>query len=110
MRRLSLILWLVGVVIAIVVASFVFDDASIVQITIAAVVAAALVKIGLTMIKGLAQPVPEPLEAGKLRKVKLVYRCSICGAEVKMTVASSEDPEPPRHCLEDMELVAPIEL
>ena len=58
---------------------------------------------------GVAQPVPEPLEAGKLRKVKLVYRCSICGAEVKMTVASSEDPEPPRHCLEDMELVTPIE-
>ena len=47
--------------------------------------------------------------AGLLRKVKLVYRCGICGAEVKMTVAASEDPEPPRHCLEDMDLVTPIE-
>ena len=53
--------------------------------------------------------VPEPAEAGLLRKVKLVYRCSICGAEVKMTVAAAEDPEPPRHCMEDMELITPIE-
>ena len=26
-----------------------------------------------------------------------------------MTAAVDEDPEPPRHCLEDMDLVAPIE-
>lgn len=108
MRRLSLILWLVGVVIAIVVATLIFDT-SIVQTSIAVLIGAALIKVGLTMITGLAQPVPEPLEAGKLRKVKLVYRCSICGAEVKMTVASSEDPEAPRHCMDDMELVTPIE-
>ncbi len=108
MRRVSLVFWLVGVVIAIAVATLAFDT-SIVQTTIAVLIGAVLIKIGLAMITGLAQPVPEPLEAGKLRKVKLVYRCSICGAEVKMTVASSEDPEPPRQCLEDMELVTPIE-
>ena len=108
MRRVSLVFWLVGVVIAIAVATLALDT-SIVQTTIAVLIGAVLIKIGLAMITGLAQPVPEPLEAGKLRKVKLVYRCSICGAEVKMTVASSEDPEPPRHCLEDMELVTPIE-
>ena len=46
---------------------------------------------------------------GEMRKVNLRYRCSICGAEVKMTAAAEEEPEPPRHCLEDMELVAPID-
>ena len=64
---------------------------------------------GLAMLRGLARPVPEPPPAGELRKVKIAYRCSICGAEVRMTVAPDEDPEPPRHCLEDMDLVAPIE-
>ena len=59
------------------------------------------------MLGGLARPVPEPLPAGELRKVRLLYRCSICGTEVRMTAATDEDPEPPRHCLEDMDLVAP---
>jgi DNA-directed RNA polymerase subunit RPC12/RpoP len=44
-----------------------------------------------------------------MRRVNLKYRCSICGTEVKMTRATDELPEAPRHCLEDMELVAPIE-
>jgi hypothetical protein len=53
--------------------------------------------------------VPEPPPAGELRKVKIAYRCSICGTEVRMTVARDEEPDPPRHCLEDMDLVAPID-
>lgn len=108
MRQVSLIIWLIGIAIAVAVAMLVFDS-SLGQTTIAVLVGAAVIKVGLVMIKGLAQPVPEPLEAGKLRKVKLVYRCDICGAEVKMTAAASEDPEPPRHCLEDMQLITPIE-
>ena len=47
--------------------------------------------------------------AGELRKVKIRYRCSICGTEVRMTAANDEVPEAPRHCQEDMDLVAPIE-
>jgi hypothetical protein len=76
---------------------------------VATVVAALVIRIGYAKISGMAQPVPEPPDPGELRKVKLTYRCSICGAEVKMTVAPQEDPEPPRHCQEDMELLAPIE-
>lgn len=68
-----------------------------------------ILRVGWAIIAGLAQPVPEPPDPGELRKVKLSYRCSVCGAEVRMTVAASEDPEPPRHCLEDMELVAPLD-
>lgn len=68
-----------------------------------------VIRLGLVMVGGLARPVPEPPPAGELRKVKITYRCSICGTEVRMTVATDEEPEPPRHCLEDMDLVAPIE-
>ena len=80
----------------------------IVNVIIAILVFLTIMRVGLAMLRGLAQPVPEPPPAGELRKVKIAYRCSICGAEVQMTVASDEDPEPPRHCLEDMDLVAPI--
>ncbi len=68
-----------------------------------------MMKLGVAMVRPLASPVPEPPEAGELRKVKLHYRCSICGTEVKMMVATTEDPEPPRHCLDDMDLLTPIE-
>ena len=42
------------------------------------------------MVNGLARPMPEPPPAGELRKVKIVYRCSICGTEVRMTAAVNE--------------------
>jgi len=68
-----------------------------------------ILRVGMMMVGGLARPVPEPPPAGELRKVKITYRCSICGTEVRMTVARDEEPAPPRHCLEDMDLVAPID-
>ena len=68
-----------------------------------------MMRIGLAMLRGLARPIPEPPPAGELRKVKIQYRCSICGTEVRMTAATDEMPVAPRHCLEDMDLVAPVE-
>ncbi|MEQ8841667.1 MAG: hypothetical protein RIB98_11850 [Acidimicrobiales bacterium] len=82
---------------------------NVVNVIIAVVVGVLIMRIGLAMLRGLAQPVPEPPPAGELRKVKIAFRCSICGAEVRMTISPDEDPQPPRHCLEDMDLVAPIE-
>ena len=80
-----------------------------VNVVIAVVVAVLILRIGLAMLRGLAIPVPEPPPAGELRKVKIAYRCSICGAEVRMTIAPDEDPQAPRHCLEDMILITPVE-
>ena len=80
-----------------------------VNVIIAIVAAWVIIAVGLALLRGLARPIPEPPPAGELRKVKIQYRCSLCGAEVRMTVAPDEDPEPPRHCQEDMDLVAPIE-
>ncbi len=66
-------------------------------------------RLGLGFLRALARPVPEPPPAGELRKVKIQYRCSLCGTEVRMTTATNEMPTAPKHCLEEMDLVAPIE-
>ena len=50
---------------------------------------------------------PEPPPPGELRKVEArATGAPICGTEVRMTAATDEVPEPPRHCQEDMDLVA----
>ena len=68
-----------------------------------------ILRAGWFFLQSFATPPPPPPESGTLRKVKLVYRCSICGAEVRMTAAPSEEPEAPRHCMEDMDLVSPTD-
>jgi hypothetical protein len=82
---------------------------NVLKVAVALLVAFAILRMGLVMLRGLARPVPEPPPPGELRKVKIVYRCALCGTEVRMTVANDEMPEPPRHCMEDMDLVAPVE-
>lgn len=101
----STLIWLA----AFVLVAWLLTNRSVVPLLIAAAAVGILVKIGFAMLGGLAQPVPEPPPAGELRKVKIMFRCSICGTEVRMTVANDEMPEPPRHCLEDMDLVTPVD-
>jgi hypothetical protein len=84
-------------------------NASVVALLVAAMAVFVVFKTGFAMLGGLAQPVPEPPPAGELRKVKITYRCSICGTEVRMTVANDEMPDPPRHCQDDMDLVTPVD-
>lgn len=83
----------------------VFGGASIARIAVAIVVAAVLLFVGSKVLGGFARPVPAPPDPGELRRVRFTFRCSICGTEVRMTQANDEVPEPPRHCMEDMELV-----
>lgn len=64
-------------------------------------------RVGFAVLRGLARPRPEPLPPGEMRRVNLRYRCGVCGTELKMVLANDELPEPPRHCQEDMDLVAP---
>jgi hypothetical protein len=89
--------------------AWVVTEASVVAIVVATVVLFALMKIGFGVLRGFAAPVHEPPPAGELRKVRLNYRCSICATEVRMTMANDQMPDPPRHCLEDMDLVTPVE-
>jgi hypothetical protein len=102
----------VGVLAAVVVIGAVIAAVAgtgVVATVVAILVGLVILRTGWFFLQSFATPPPAPPEPGELRKVKLVYRCPSCGAEVRMTVAATEDPEPPRHCMEDMELVAPIE-
>lgn len=76
---------------------------------VAGVGAYVIFTIGMTILGGLAQPIPEPPPPGELRKVRMTYRCDICGTEVRMMTSPTEDPEPPRHCQDEMRLTATIE-
>ena len=76
------------------------------KVVIALVAFLAIWRVGMAILRGLARP-NEPPPAGEMRRVNLRYRCSICGAEVRMVQAAEDLPDPPRHCQEDMELVAP---
>jgi hypothetical protein len=63
---------------------------------------------GMGMMRSMAQPMAAPPPAGEMRKVNVRYRCDVCGVELKLTLAPDQDPPPPRHCLEDMIVVAPL--
>jgi hypothetical protein len=95
--------------VAFVVVGALLTDASPFALVVAALAAWLLFKVGFTILGGLAQPVPEPPPAGELRKVKIMYRCTVCGTEVRMTTANDQMPEPPRHCMDEMELVTPVD-
>jgi hypothetical protein len=89
--------------------AWLLTDASPLAVVIAVVAGWAILKAGFAVMSSLATPLPPPPPPGELRKVRLTFRCSICGTEVRMTSANDEVPEPPRHCQEDMDLVAPID-
>jgi len=82
---------------------------TVINIVIAAGVCYFIMKTGLKLLGGFSQPMAEPPPPGEMRKVKLNYRCDICGSEARMTLALDEHPPAPRHCLEDMILITPVE-
>ena len=82
---------------------------TIVWATVGVLIGVFVFKVGFAMLRALSTPLPPPPPPGEMRKVKIQYRCTICGTEVRMTLATDELPDPPRHCQEDMELVAPVE-
>ncbi|MBW3574466.1 MAG: hypothetical protein KY450_06295 [Actinobacteria bacterium] len=80
-----------------------------VNVLLAVVAGYLIFKVGFAVLGSLARPMPEPPPPGEMRRVKLTYRCSVCGMELRVQAAVSEDPEPPRHCMDEMELVVPAE-
>ncbi|NBP50200.1 MAG: hypothetical protein EBU70_03250 [Actinobacteria bacterium] len=61
---------------------------------------------GIGMLRSVTTPPPPPPPPGEMRRINVRYRC---GVELRMVMAPDEDPPPPRHCQEDMDLVAPVE-
>lgn len=79
------------------------------RIVIAFLAGGLVVYIGFRVLRFVAQEPPAPPPPGSMRKVKLSYVCTICMSEVQMKVAPVQDPEPPKHCGEEMSLQAPID-
>lgn len=102
---MKLLLWLGLFAVAGVGVSLVASTPMLVTIA-AFLLGAVILRAGWFLLQSFATPPPPPPEPGTLRKVRLTYRCPSCGAEMRMTMAASEDPEPPRHCMEEMELVS----
>ncbi|MBW3580069.1 MAG: hypothetical protein KY447_08430 [Actinobacteria bacterium] len=82
---------------------------TVVDVVLALVVGYLIFKMGFALLGSFARPVPPPPPPGEMRKVKLTYRCSLCGMELRVQSALSEDPDPPRHCMDEMELVVPAD-
>jgi len=85
------------------------DAGTVVRVLIAAAAAFIIIRLGMAVLGSFARPIPEPPPPGELRKVRLQYRCAICGTEVRMTAANDQMPEPPRHCMEDMDLITSVD-
>ncbi|NBO54219.1 MAG: hypothetical protein EBU84_06425 [Actinobacteria bacterium] len=66
-------------------------------------------RVGIGMLRSMTTSLPPPPPAGEMRRINVRYRCGVCGVELRMVMAPDEDPPPPKHCLEDMDLVAPID-
>ena len=82
--------------------------ATVVWIAIGLLIGVVVWKTGIGMLRSLTRPLPPPPPPGEMRKVNVRYRCDVCGVELRLTMAPDEDPPPPKHCLEEMVLVAPI--
>ena len=78
---------------------------TILRIVIGVVVALTVYVIGANMLRKFHVAPPAEPDPEDIKPVDLRFRCIVCGAEVTMT-AAQDDPEAPRHCREDMVLVA----
>ncbi|HUF85113.1 MAG TPA: hypothetical protein VMQ81_11035 [Acidimicrobiia bacterium] len=72
------------------------------RIVVAVVAAVVIYVVGAAILRKFKIAPPEEPDPAQLRPVDARFRCSVCGAEVTMTVSASDEPEAPRHCREDM--------
>lgn len=77
-------------------------------VTLGVVIMIVVWRTGMMMLRALSAPPSPPPEPGELRKVNVRYRCEVCGVELRLTMAPDDDPPAPKHCLEDMTIVAPL--
>ena len=96
----------VSVATAVSLTAFGFDP---LRVLIAVGVGYILLAVGVRILGAFARPIPEAPPQGELRRVKLTYRCAICGTELRMTLANDTVPAPPRHCADEMELTTNLE-
>ena len=96
---------LIGVVL-VIAGALLFNGFTPWRVAVSAAAMYLLLRMGFATLGAFARPIPDAPPPGELRRVKLKYRCNICGTEIRMTLANDEVPEAPRHCTEEMELTA----
>ena len=72
------------------------------DIAIAIAIGVAIIAVTLWVVRLLLVPQPEDPDPDAVKEVAVDYRCVVCGMRLTITHAQQDDPEPPRHCREDM--------
>ena len=75
------------------------------QVAIAVLIFAVVMRVGIWLLRLIVSEPPAPPPPGEMRKIDARYRCAVCGMEMKVMLSPDEEPEPPRHCMEEMALI-----
>ncbi|MFQ5967660.1 MAG: hypothetical protein ACE5MI_08615 [Acidimicrobiia bacterium] len=71
------------------------------QILIAIVIGLVIWVVTRSIIKALATP-PQEIDPTAVVEAEQDYKCTVCGTELTVHIASLTETEPPRHCREEM--------
>ena len=82
--------WAVAGLVAVGLLLVFVADIGVVKAALALVACYLMFRIGFAVIGSFARPVPPPPPPGELRRVRMRFRCSLCGTEVRMTFANDE--------------------
>jgi hypothetical protein len=74
---------------------------AVVDVVLAVFFGLAIWRVSLAVIGMLSTPPPE-VDPEDVVAVDQDYRCTVCGAELTMTVVNVQDDAPPKHCREEM--------
>ncbi len=72
------------------------------DIAIAIAIGVAIIAMTLWVVRLLLIPQPADPDPDAVKEVAVDYRCVVCGLRLTITHAQQDEPEPPRHCREDM--------
>ena len=74
---------------------------SVVQILIALIIGLVIWRVSVSIIRALATP-PANVDPSAVVETSQDYKCTFCGTELTVRLASTTETDPPRHCREEM--------
>ena len=74
-------------------------------VAVALLMSFVIFKVGYALLASFSSPMPAPPPTGEMRRVKLRFKCSQCGMELRVTAAPDEVVLAPRHCMDEMDEV-----